>query len=53
MTADQVKPPAPPATGPVTDEQLRALAQRNEEKRLAAIRMLGRRWLLHPANRVL
>jgi hypothetical protein len=37
----------------VTDEQLRALAQRNEEKRLAAIRMLGRRWLLHPANRVL
>jgi hypothetical protein len=48
-----VKSPAPPASGPVTEEQLRALAQRNEEKRLAAIRMLGRRWLLHPANRVL
>jgi hypothetical protein len=52
MPANQVKTPAPTASGPVTEEQLRAIAQRNEEKRLAAIRALGRRWLLHPANRV-
>jgi hypothetical protein len=43
-------PTAPAA--PMTDQQLLELAARNEAKRLEAIAFLGRRWLLHPVNRI-
>jgi hypothetical protein len=48
------QPARPPAahSSPMTDQQLLELAARNEAKRLEAIAFLGRRWLLHPVNRI-
>lgn len=43
--------PGAPAA-PMSDQQLLELAARNEAKRLEAIAFLGRRWLLHPVNRI-
>lgn len=38
--------------GPMFEAVTEAIAQRNKQRRPAAIDRLGERWLLHPANRV-
>ena len=50
-------PPAPhtaatPLAGPVTDDALRTLRDRIEQKRAQALQFLGDRWILHPKNKV-
>ena len=42
---------ADPMHGPVTDELIQYIQQRNEEKRQRSIELLGDRWLLHPKNK--
>jgi hypothetical protein len=42
---------ADPMHGPVTQELIDYIKERNEEKRLASIEFLGEKWLLHPNNR--
>ena len=42
---------ASPYHGPVTDELIDHIKERNEEKRKASIEFLGNKWLLHPDNR--
>jgi hypothetical protein len=37
--------------GPITDEMLDFMHQRNEEKLKASIEFLGAKWLLHPDNK--
>ena len=37
--------------GPITPEMLQFIRERNEEKRLASIELLGDKWLLHPSNK--
>lgn len=37
--------------GPITTELIEFIRERNEEKRLASIEMLGDKWLLHPNNK--
>jgi hypothetical protein len=39
-----------PMHGPVTDELVDYMRQRNEEKRQKSIEFLGDKWLLHPKN---
>lgn len=41
---------ADPMHGPVTDEIIQYIQQRNEEKRQKSIEFLGDKWLLHPNN---
>jgi hypothetical protein len=41
---------ADPMHGPMTDELIQYMQQRNEEKRQKSIELLGDRWLLHPKN---
>ncbi len=41
---------ANPMHGPVTDELIQYMQQRNEEKRQKSIELLGDKWLLHPKN---
>lgn len=41
---------ADPMHGPVTDEIIQYMQQRNEEKRQKSIEFLGDKWLLHPNN---
>lgn len=41
---------ADPMHGPITDELLQYMQQRNEEKRQKSIEFLGDKWLLHPKN---
>lgn len=36
--------------GPITEEMIEFILQRNDEKRQASIAYLGERWLLHPKN---
>lgn len=36
--------------GPMTEEVLKELQRRNEEKLKAAIEYLGEKWILHPNN---
>ena len=36
----------------MTPEQLKALRQRNEMRAHNAIMKLGRKWVMHPSNRV-
>jgi hypothetical protein len=38
--------------GPMTEQALRELQARNDQKRQAAIAALGHDWILHPTNRV-
>ena len=42
---------ADPMHGPITDDLIEYIQQRNEEKRKRSIELLGSRWLLHPANK--
>ena len=42
---------ASPYHGPITDELIDHIKERNEEKRKASIEFLGNKWLLHPDNR--
>jgi hypothetical protein len=42
---------ADPMHGPITQELIEYIKERNEEKRLASIEFLGNKWLLHPDNR--
>lgn len=42
---------ASPFHGPITDELIEHIKERNEEKRKASIEFLGNKWLLHPDNR--
>jgi len=42
---------ASPYHGPITDELIEHIKERNEEKRKASIEFLGNKWLLHPDNR--
>jgi hypothetical protein len=42
---------ADPMHGPITQEMIERMQQRNEEKRKASIEFLGNKWLLHPDNR--
>jgi hypothetical protein len=42
---------ASPYHGPVTNELIEHIKERNEEKRKASIEFLGNKWLLHPDNR--
>jgi hypothetical protein len=42
---------ADPMHGPITQEMIDRMQQRNEEKRKASIELLGNKWLLHPDNR--
>jgi hypothetical protein len=42
---------ADPMHGPITQELIDYIKERNEEKRLASIEFLGNKWLLHPDNR--
>jgi hypothetical protein len=37
--------------GPITPELIDFIRERNEEKRLASIELLGNKWLLHPDNK--
>jgi len=37
--------------GPITPELIDFIKERNEEKRLASIELLGSKWLLHPDNK--
>lgn len=41
---------ASPYHGPITEELLEQIKERNEAKRLASIEFLGDKWLLHPKN---
>jgi hypothetical protein len=41
---------ADPMHGPITNELLQYMQQRNEEKRQKSIEFLGDKWLLHPKN---
>ena len=41
---------ADPMHGPITDEVILRMQQRNEEKRQKSIEFLGDKWLLHPKN---
>ena len=43
---------AMPLAGPVTDDALRTLRERIEQKRAEALQILGDRWILHPKNKV-
>ena len=38
--------------GPITPELIDFIKERNEEKRLASIELLGDKWLLHPNNKM-
>jgi hypothetical protein len=42
---------ADPMHGPITQELIDYIKERNEEKRLASIEFLGNKWLLHPDNK--
>ena len=42
---------ANPLHGPITPELIEFIQARNEEKRLASIKLLGSKWLLHPDNK--
>jgi hypothetical protein len=42
---------ANPFHGPITQELIDRMQQRNEEKCKASIELLGNKWLLHPDNR--
>jgi hypothetical protein len=42
---------ADPMHGPITDDLIEYIQQRNEQKRKRSIELLGSRWLLHPANK--
>ena len=42
---------ASPFHGPITQEMIDYMQQRNEEKRKLSIEQLGSKWLLHPDNR--
>ena len=42
---------ASPFHGPITQELIDHMQQRNEEKCKASIEQLGSKWLLHPNNR--
>jgi hypothetical protein len=37
--------------GPITEELIDYIKERNEEKRQKSIEMLGNKWLLHPDNK--
>jgi hypothetical protein len=37
--------------GPITEEMIDFILQRNDEKREASIAYLGEKWLLHPNNK--
>ena len=37
--------------GPITEELIDYIRERNEEKRQKSIEMLGNKWLLHPDNK--
>lgn len=41
---------ADPMHGPITQELIECMQQRNEEKRQKSIEFLGEKWLLHPKN---
>jgi hypothetical protein len=41
---------ADPMHGPMTQELIESIQQRNEEKRQRSIELLGDKWLLHPKN---
>jgi hypothetical protein len=41
---------ADPMHGPMTQELIEYIQQRNEEKRQKSIEFLGDKWLLHPNN---
>jgi len=41
---------ADPMHGPITDDLIQYMQQRNEEKRQKSIEFLGDKWLLHPKN---
>jgi hypothetical protein len=41
---------ADPMHGPMTQELIEYIQQRNEEKRQKSIELLGDKWLLHPNN---
>jgi hypothetical protein len=41
---------ADPMHGPMTQELIESIQQRNEEKRQKSIELLGDKWLLHPKN---
>jgi hypothetical protein len=40
-----------PMHGPITQELIDYIKERNEEKRQKSIEMLGNKWLLHPDNK--
>jgi hypothetical protein len=40
-----------PLHGPITQEMIDFILQRNEEKLQASIEYLGEKWLLHPNNK--
>jgi hypothetical protein len=42
---------ASPYHGPITDELIEHIKERNEQKRKASIEFLGNKWLLHPDNK--
>jgi hypothetical protein len=42
---------ADPLHGPITQQLIEFLQQRNEEKLKASIEYLGDKWLLHPDNK--
>ncbi len=42
---------ADPMHGPITQELIDYIKERNEEKRQKSIEFLGDKWLLHPSNR--
>jgi hypothetical protein len=41
---------ADPMHGPITQELIDYIKERNEEKRRKSIELLGDKWLLHPKN---
>jgi len=52
FTDFDVNPISPsPMHGPITQELIDFIRERNEEKRKASIRQLGDKWLLHPKNK--
>ena len=40
-----------PYHGPITDELMSHIKERNEEKRKTSIGLLGNKWPLHPDNK--
>jgi hypothetical protein len=42
---------ADPMHGPITQELIDYIKERNEQKRQKSIEMLGNKWLLHPDNK--